>query len=151
MKTRVCLSCEKSFVLGNNCRRIYCSRDCIPREIFRKNMAKAREVSRTHGESFVRTPEYDAWRNMKQRCSSKKKSEYYSGRGIVVCDRWIRSFPSFLEDVGRRPGPEYSIDRIDNDRGYEPGNVRWATWTVQMNNRRHPSLWPHSKRKVAAQ
>jgi len=115
MKTRVCLSCNKSFVLGKNCRRIYCCHACVPIEIRRRNMAKASAATRTHGESFHRTPEYDAWRNMRRRCLSKAKSEYYSGRGISVCERWSSSFQNFLSDVGRRPDKGYSIDRIDNE------------------------------------
>lgn len=61
----------------------------------------------------------------------------YGGRGISICKRWVDSFEAFLADVGRRPGPGYSIDRKNNDRGYEPGNVRWATATQQMRNRRN--------------
>ena len=78
------------------------------------------------------------------RCTNKKNKAWpdYGGRGIRVCDRWRGSFENFLADVGKRPSgskgkvPEFSLDRIDNDSHYEPGNVRWATREVQVNNRR---------------
>lgn len=64
------------------------------------------------------------------------KYEHYGGRGITVCERWRESYPAFLADVGRKPSPQHSLDRIDNDGHYEPGNVRWATAKQQANNRR---------------
>ena len=77
---------------------------------------------------------------MRQRCSNPKagKWSYYGGRGITVCDRWS-SFKNFLADMGRRPGAGYSIDRIDNDGNYEPGNCRWATQGEQRRNSRTPA------------
>jgi hypothetical protein len=75
---------------------------------------------------------------MKQRClnQNNKRYEDYGGRGISVCDRWLHSFENFLADVGRKPGLGYSIDRINNDGNYEPGNCRWATKLEQSRNRR---------------
>lgn len=111
-------------------------------------MAKARGApNKSHGESLNRSAEYDAWRSMKRRCepSNKRAAPYYADRGIKVCERWASSFESFLADVGRKPGPEYSLDRIDNSGGYEPSNVRWATWSEQMRNRRKPSEWPSAQ------
>lgn len=62
--------------------------------------------------------------------------QYYGGRGIAVCKEWRRDFTAFFDYVGERPSPKHSIERIDNSRGYEPGNVRWATRAEQMRNTR---------------
>ena len=90
-----------------------------------------------HGQSTNRTKEYHAWKNMKVRCYNKNFEDYhhYGGRGIKVCERWLNDFQAFLDDVGKAPGEEYSIDRIDNDGHYEPRNVRWATKSEQTSNR----------------
>jgi hypothetical protein len=91
-----------------------------------------------HGETRSgMTPEYRAWGDMRHRCRNPtaKSFKWYGGRGIAVCERWD-DFRSFLADMGRKPGPEYSIDRIDNDGNYEPGNCRWATAKQQSNNHR---------------
>lgn len=82
-------------------------------------------------------PEYRAWKAMRYRCSSKIPSvfKHYGARGITVCKRWD-SFESFLEDMGKKPNPESSVDRKNNDNGYEPDNCRWATRSEQMKNRR---------------
>lgn len=81
-------------------------------------------------------PEYYTWSNMKSRChnSSHKFYPLYGGRGIFVCKEWRDSFLKFYEYVGNRPGKGYSLDRIDVNKGYEPGNVRWATQKQQQNN-----------------
>lgn len=74
-------------------------------------------------------PEYSVWKDMKSRCTRPSNKYYhrYGGRGISVCDEWSKSFLTFLRDVGRRPSADLSIDRINNDGNYQPGNVRWAT------------------------
>lgn len=93
---------------------------------------------RKHGEAIENTVEYRTWSSMKSRCIHEGHPRYdlYGGRGIRVAPEWVASFESFLKHVGRRPGPRYSLDRIDNDGHYEPGNVRWATSAQQGNNRR---------------
>ncbi len=93
----------------------------------------------THGEGSVRrgrSKEYRAWQQMRVRCGWKAglRWERYGGRGVRVCERWAASFEAFLADVGRAPSSEHSLDRIDLDGHYEPGNVRWATREQQMRN-----------------
>lgn len=97
---------------------------------------RARESNSTHRMS--NTSEYRIWCGIIQRTSNVKEVlyEYYGGRGIKVCERWLRSFENFYEDMGPRPGPEYSIERINNERNYCPENCKWSTDVEQNRNRR---------------
>lgn len=82
-------------------------------------------------------PEYNTWRSMKYRCYNKKDKEYfrYGARGITVYAPWISSFKLFFEYIGKKPTKNHSIDRINTNGNYEPGNVRWADATTQNRNR----------------
>lgn len=82
------------------------------------------------------TTEYEIWSSMKKRCQNPNCRVYprYGGRGITVCERWSNSFEAFYEDMGPRPSKRHSIDRINNDGNYEPGNCRWATQKEQAAN-----------------
>lgn len=82
--------------------------------------------------------EYNSWIGIKQRCLNPKNHAYprYGGRGISICSEWVNDFAAFYSHIGPRPGAGYSVDRINNNGNYEPGNVRWATRSEQSKNRR---------------
>lgn len=93
--------------------------------------------ARTHGKRLSR--EYKIWADMKQRCHNPNNDKYqwYGARGIAMFEGWQNDFAAFFEHIGPRPSPKHEIDRIDNDKGYEPGNVRWTTHAVNVRNRRN--------------
>ena len=105
-----------------------------------QQMSAARAALTKHGEGRAigaRSTEYKLWMSMRARCNTPSATGYerYGGIGVSVCDRW-NDFVLFLEDMGRRPSPQHSIDRIDPYGNYEPANCRWATTYVQRHNRR---------------
>jgi hypothetical protein len=106
-----------------------------PRNVCRQcNHAQVREFRARTGHHS----EYETWRSMRKRCTNPNAMgyKYYGGRGITFCERW-NSFENFLADMGPKPSQSraWSLDRIDNDGNYEPGNCRWATPHQQANNK----------------
>lgn len=93
-----------------------------------------------HG--LTNSPEYNAWRAMRNRCYREKDEHFhrYGGSGIKVCDRWKNSFEEFIKDVGRKPTPKHSLNRKNNDGNYEPDNTIWSTHVDQCNNRSTNSM-----------
>lgn len=97
-----------------------------------------------HGQT--RSPEHRSWLSMMTRCiwNSPDREDYalYQGKGITVCARWL-DFVNFLADMGPKPSVKHSLDRIDSDKNYEPGNCRWATAKEQARN------WKHRNRRLS--
>lgn len=129
--------CGKDFVARgvalSEGRKVSCG--CFTDE--RRLAAKEKRLA----EGFVprtQRPEYNVWVQMRARCAPGGNRRYFD-RGIRVHPRWEESFDAFFADVGPRPSAKHSLDRIDNDGHYEPGNVRWATAIQQANNQSHPN------------
>lgn len=102
---------------------------------------RSSEAKTTHGLSKM--PEYSPWKAMRKRCNNPntESAHCYIGRGITVCDRWS-DFTLFLEDMGPRPSPLHTIERRDNNKGYEPSNCYWATRAEQGVNTRRNIVLP---------
>lgn len=101
-----------------------------------KEALMSRNTKHGHGTPGAKTPEFITWMNIKQRCTNPKNSHYkwYGGKGIRVCERWD-SFDNFLSDMGLRPSSMHSIERLNNDRDYEPSNCVWGTRDQQARNK----------------
>jgi len=148
VRTRYVCKCDCGNEILARPRRLYdrvtkscgCLRteELIERNKGQKQREAAAAGNRTHGRSH--TVEYELYCAMLTRCRRKSGISYpnYGGRGIKVADRWIgeHGFENWIADVGERPSPEHSLERIDNNGNYEPGNVKWATKKEQMRNTR---------------
>lgn len=111
---------------------------CLKREVCTAILRSYRRTRHGDNRKGKTAPEYICWRGMIQRCEYPPFNDYkyYGGRGVKVCERWRNSYENFLADMGRKPSPKHSIDRIDPSGNYEPGNCRWATASEQRLNRR---------------
>lgn len=121
---------------------------CLHREKAREQQLELAKKAVKHGK--YKTPEYSIWANIKNRCLNPKDNAFrhYGARGVTVCDRWNESFDTFYADMGPRPSPKHSIDRIDNDGNYSPENCRWATQIVQHNNKRNTRWVTYRGREI---
>jgi hypothetical protein len=99
------------------------------------------------GGRYGRHPLFNTWAKMRARCSSPSSPDYhrYGERGILVCERW-KDFAAFVEDMGEKPSPSHSIERIDNDGPYSPDNCKWATKLEQSRNQRKRAIADTCKR-----
>lgn len=100
----------------------------------------------THGYSRARLPEYKAWGSIKERCYNPNHKSYkrYGGRGIFMCDEWRNDFLRFYSDMGRKPTPQHSVERIENDKGYYKENCKWGLPIEQNNNTRSNKYLTHN-------
>jgi len=123
-----CCCGEKTVVLGSSLKGgKTTSCGCLKKEsVLTQNL--------THG----RPDGYGSWRGIKARCFNKncKDYKYYGGRGITMYEPWINDFAAFYKHIGAKPSNKHTVDRIDNNGNYEPGNVRWATMATQNRNKR---------------
>lgn len=135
---RIC-RCGKTVLSPPWAVRKFCSKSC------RYAAARGHRWNITHG--MTNTPEFSVWKGMIQRCRYPGTNGYerYGGRGIKVCDRWLGEdgFANFFADMGGKPSPNHSLDRIDSDGNYEPSNCRWSTRSQQQRNTSYNHIITH--------
>ena len=133
MRTCMVDGCKKKHEGLGYCKKHY-------RKYKKYNDPLAGKEIKFHG--MYGTPEYQVWNDMIQRCNNSKRAsyKYYGGRGIQVCPKWKDSFLAFFKDMGKKPGNKSSIDRINNNGNYEPGNCKWSSPKMQVRNRSNTVL-----------
>lgn len=143
---------NKVWVCRCDCGKEYTGRTAKIREGYSAHCGCMRKENhgrtiRTHG--MTGTPEFKSWEGAKARCRSPNSKDWnrYGGRGIRFCERWDQ-FENFYADMGAKPGPDYSLDRIDPDGDYCPENCRWASHITQQSNRRNNIMIQQNGRRI---
>lgn len=130
IKTCEIYGCVNPFFSKGKCK------SCYNKKYREENL----EASRMYNKKWYKEKHslYTTWKSMKTRCFNEKHEAFgnYGGRGITVCDRWVKSFDYFLKDMGEKPSDNHTLDRIDVNGNYEPKNCKWSTWVEQNNNKR---------------
>ena len=140
----LCLcDCGKEKIIAGSSLKTKCTQSC-------GCLRKEKVTKHGYGKKKKRTKTYHTWQHMIQRCTNSNYQYYahYGGRGITVCERWKNSFENFLNDMGKPPTKNHSIDRIDNNLGYFLGNCRWTTKSQQQRNKRNNCLITHDGRTL---
>lgn len=144
----VCRQCGTEFNFERK-GRVFCGMKCFTESNRQRSGERSNLYKHGHA-SYTDSREYVAWLAMKQRCFYVNGTSYkdYGGRGITVSPEWLGDggFERFLAYIGPKPTPKHSIDRINNDGNYEPGNVRWATSFEQIDNQRPKKPEAHCRR-----
>jgi hypothetical protein len=112
----------------------------MPKKVIDYNKAIIYTISNGYYIYVGSTTQFTKRKNHHKTCCNNPKYKDYGGRGISVCDRWLKSFTNFYNDMGKRPSSRYSLDRINNNGNYSKSNCRWATCTEQSLNRKTSNI-----------